>query len=429
MGVISDQTRARLLSPSRRIGHQAPVKGQRACTLLFDESPCAAANVTAGILDALREASAHATFAVYGTTAENYPDRQGKRTKESGRGVRYAHLPDFGADASGGVVNCPHLITEISRSGCTLAASGYRFLPNAARLFSRRKSFSTAADSYEDLCRLLELLPETVTTFLPPFGAEWMADGHSVFDLCNAGGLNCISPAVSYATNFYASNDGKAEAERMVRSVQNRLKNNPACFDGKVIRLDGGLAPTLNRPAVPLAIRQILTLLKEAGYALLTVEELTDRSPFSDLDDSVECNQAACSMLKQGYTVACLGGKFRPNALIQRDMLYAMLVPPHIMRDYIHARLTGTAPQFAVNGRSEKEFWLAPGSPISAGMFYAYEAGWPLGKRQTVLTAKAFAGFLEQASAGKTVNWMPPADRALLKSDIIMALDQLIRTE
>ncbi len=429
MGVFSDQTRARLLSPSRRIGRQAPVKGQRACALLFDESPCAAADVTGTILNALREASACATFAVYGSTAENYPDRPGKRTRESGRGIHYAHLPNFGDDASGGAANCPQLIDAILRSGCTLAASGYRFLPNASRLFSRRKSFQTISDANADLCRLLELLPEPVSTMLPPFGAEWMADGRSAFDLCNAHGLNCISPAVSYASNFYAESDGKAEAERMVRSMQHRLNNNPACFDGKIIRLDGGLAPTLNTPAVPLAIRRILTLLREHGYALLTVEELMERSPFSDLDESVACRPAACSMLKRGYTVACLGGKFRPNASVQRDMLYAMLVPPHIMRDYMQSRLTGAEPQFAANRRTEKEFWLAPGSPISAGMFYAYEAGWPLGKRQAVLTTKTFAAFLEQASAGKTVTWTPPTDRALLKSDIIMALDQLIQTE
>ena len=75
MGLISDRAGVRLLSPARRIRRQAPVKDHRACALLFDESPCAASDVTAALLDALRKASAKATFAVYGSTEALYPDR------------------------------------------------------------------------------------------------------------------------------------------------------------------------------------------------------------------------------------------------------------------------------------------------------------------------------------------------------------------
>ena len=114
---------------------------------------------------------------------------------------------------------------------------------------------------------------------------------------------------------------------------------------------------------------------------------------------------------------------------MQRDALYAMMVPPHIMQDYMISRLIKTEPAYGVNRRYEKEFLMAPGSPASAGMFYAYEAGWPLGKRQAVVTARDFIAFLDRVSAGKTLDWTPPKERALLKSDIIMALDQLIRAE
>ena len=432
MGLISDRAGARLLSPARRIRRQAPVKNHRACALLFDESPCAASNVTASLLDALRKASAKATFAVYGSTEALYPDRCGKREKESGRGIRYAHLPDWQKDTQGGVWHCPELIRQIRADGHAIAVINDTFQPNGRPWFSKRKAFQTAEDSYQSIQKLMSadaLAGTAISTHLPPFGATMLPDGRTVYDVCNALRMNCLSPAVSYAANFYREQDGKAEAERIVRSVQARIQDDSSWFDGKVIRMDGGLAPALNEPAMPLAIGRVLQLLQAAGYELLTVDELVARSPFADLDASAESFEAACDLLRRGYTVGCLGGTFRPDAEMQRDALYAMMVPPHIMQDYMISRLMKTEPAYGVNRRYEKEFLMAPGSPASAGMFYAYEAGWPLGRRQAIMTAKDFAAFLEQVSAGKTLNWTPPKERALLKSDIIIALDQLIRAE
>ena len=136
MGLISDRAGVRLLSPARRIRRQAPVKDHRACALLFDESPCAASDVTAALLDALRKASAKATFAVYGSTEALYPDRCGKREKESGRGVRYAHLPDWQKDTQGGARHCPELIRQIQADGHAIAVSNDTFQPNGRPWFS-----------------------------------------------------------------------------------------------------------------------------------------------------------------------------------------------------------------------------------------------------------------------------------------------------
>ena len=80
---MANQLGMRMLAPARRITKVAPVKGRRACALVFDESPCAAEGVTEAILAALRTTGAKATFAVYGSTAENYPDRRGKAGREA----------------------------------------------------------------------------------------------------------------------------------------------------------------------------------------------------------------------------------------------------------------------------------------------------------------------------------------------------------
>ena len=430
--IFSDSAGMRMLSPARRVSRVAPVKRRRACALVFDESPCAYGGVTESLTAALREAEARATFALYGSTAENYPDRRGRRLRESGRGIRYAHLPDFEADAQGGAAACPELVAEILRSGCAAAAGGYRFIPNGRAFFSKRRAFMTAEESFDDLQRLAELLAAQgagATAYLPPFGAALIADGRSVYDVCNALGLDCLVPAHSFGAQFYTGEDEKAEAERILRAFQARLNANAAYFDGKVVRLDGGKSPRLKEPVAPLVIRRLLALLKDNGYELTTVDGLLARSPFSDLTAEDEAFAAAKAMLDRGYTVCCRDNAFRPNAAVTREELYAMLVPPNIMRDYMLSRLKKTEPVFPLNRRSEKEFLMSPGSAVSAGMFYGYEVGWPLGHRQAAMTPHSFAVFLDKAAAGKRLDWKPPADGTLLKKDLISALDQLIRAE
>ena len=262
---FSDNACMRLLSPARRISRVAPVKGRRACTLVFDESPCAYGDVTGLLLAALQKTASQATFAVYGSTAENYPDRRGRRFSESGRGVRYAHLPDFEADAQGGAADQPELIRAVAGADCGFAAAGYRFMPNGKTPFTRRKPLTTADESFDDLQRLLTLLDTqqiSVTAYLPPFGMTQIADGRSVYDVCNALGLNCIVPAHSFCDRFYTGEDEKTEAKRIYRAFQARLQSNAGFFDGKLVRLDGGKSARLKAPVMPLIIDSLLALLR-----------------------------------------------------------------------------------------------------------------------------------------------------------------------
>ena len=291
---------------------------------------------------------------------------------------------------------------------------------------------TTADESFDDLQRLLTLLDTqqiSVTAYLPPFGMTQIADGRSVYDVCNALGLNCIVPAHSFCDRFYTGEDEKTEAKRIYRAFQARLQSNAGFFDGKLVRLDGGKSARLNAPVMPLIIDSLLALLREHGYELLTMEELLERSPFADLSSEDEGFAEAYDMLKRGYTVCCRGNTIRPYATVTREELYAMLVPQNIMRDYMLSRLKKTEPVFPLNRRSEKEFLMSPGSAVAAGMFYGYEVGWPLAHRRVEMTPRTFSAFLDKAAAGKKLDWTPPEDGTLHKKDIIIALDQLIRSE
>ena len=429
---MANQLGMRMLAPSRRIAKAAPIKGRRVCALVFDESPCAADGVTEAILAALCTASAKATFAVYGSTAENYPDRRGKAGREAWRGVHYAHLPDFESDAEGGAEAQPALLRAIAADGHEVAVSGYRYLSASSALFSRRKTFPDAIALADDLKRVLALTDAagiSVDSYMPPFDAILLADNRSVYDVCNAFGLNVLDPACEYGSGFYAGTDAAAESQRIVRSVRTRLKNDPACFDGRLLRFSGGICPKLQGAATPKALPEVLALLKEHGYEVLSVRELLALSPFEDLSAGDACFSSAKALLEAGYTVACRGNRFRPDAALTREALYAMLIPQHIMRDYMYSRLYRTTAAFALNQKSEKEFYMSPGTAVSAGMFYGFALGWPLERRQTEMTVRGFSAFLEKASAGRSIQWTPPADAQLRRKDVADALLQFITEE
>jgi hypothetical protein len=152
-------------------------------------------------------------------------------------------------------------------------------------------------------------------------------------------------------------------------------------------------------------------------------------SPFEDIAGDDACFVSAKAMLEQGYTVASRGNKFRPDAPVTREALYTMLVPKHIMCDYMRSRLYRTTAAFELNHKSEKDFYMAPGMAASAGMFYAYALGWQLERRQNEMTTRTFAAFLEKASAGRKLQWTAPSDAQLRRKDIIDVLWQFISEE
>ena len=426
---ISERAGMRLLSSARRISDVSPIKGHRACALLFDESPCAMGDATETIIDALRSKDGHATFAVYGSTAENYPDHRGKKGKESGRGVHYAHLPDLEADDQGGAEAHPELVRAILDGGHQIIASGYRMIPADKPLFSRRSVLRTVGEVGDDLRRLTTLCGDPMEAILPPMGGILIRDGFDLYDVCGALGWNCIAPAKTYGMKFYMSDDPRAEAKRLVRSLAKQLRDDPDAFDGMILRFDGGKSPALRAPLMSVAAAAIVEQLTNAGYELITVHELLRRAPFADAEPGDDVFPAARRMTLAGYTVCCRNNCVRPDCTVTREMLYAMMTPRDVMIDYISSRILKTEPVFEQNKLYEKEFLMAPGSPLTAGMYYGYASGWSLEQRHSAMTQATFGKFLDQISAGRDLDWHAPKDGSLTKQDVILALDQLISAE
>jgi hypothetical protein len=102
----------RRLSAVRRIERVFPPPGQLVVAMTFDDGPTASPahpgdgrGLTTALLDTMAAYGAHGTFDVIGTTADNYPDTEGRLGGALWSGRRYDHYPEFGRDELAGVVN------------------------------------------------------------------------------------------------------------------------------------------------------------------------------------------------------------------------------------------------------------------------------------------------------------------------------------
>ncbi|MDR3209815.1 MAG: polysaccharide deacetylase family protein, partial [Oscillospiraceae bacterium] len=130
-----------IFTPSRVIRRVAAPR-ERTVALTFDDGPTklrAGASSGLGdglgepltelILDLLREFGARATFNIFGSTAENYPDTSGAPDTAYAFGKKYEHLAAVGLDDMAGLEACADTVRRLAREGHEPGNRTYRRLP------------------------------------------------------------------------------------------------------------------------------------------------------------------------------------------------------------------------------------------------------------------------------------------------------------
>lgn len=329
----------RYLSPVRRITRVAPVPGRRLVAMTFDDGPTAAPcrpgstrGLTAAILEALAAYGARGTFNVIGTTAENYPDVEGRLNTVYWSGVKYDHYPEFGQDHLAGVVNQPALVRRLLAEGHELANHGYRHIafgpppwPYRARAY-----LPHFAAVVEDLRLLHELVQRefgyTMLLARPPHYIDQTADGRSAYDAYAVFGYNYL--AASFDGGGWKPSCGNygRDVEAMVGALRRALARDPEALNGQIIFQKDGYNMSKESPVAD-ALPQQLELLRRYDYQVVTVSELLELSPFSDLPCDHFAFPAAKKLLESGYLVAYRDNTFRPTQYLTRAELAAMLLP------------------------------------------------------------------------------------------------------
>lgn len=272
---------------------------ERVCAMTFDDGPMnlpACPDLFDGramtdvLLDILDEFNAKGTFDVIGTTAENYPDTKGEEGSPAWGGVSFDHYPAFQKDSFGGAVNCPQLMERMIREGHQITNHGYRHILFGKKpfVYGKRHTLGSLEQVLDDLTSLDQLLrgqygcPMSMSR--PPHYVDRIDADFTSYDAYEKMGYQYL--AASYDGGGWLPSKHEdplqAEIDEMVLPLQKKLEEDPDFFCGQIIFQKDGYNMALRTP-VAMALRKQLQLLTDAGYRVVTVQELLKRSPFADV--------------------------------------------------------------------------------------------------------------------------------------------------
>ena len=331
------QKRSMIMSPVRRIEFVAPPK-ERMCAMTFDDGPTAAPCLPSGrkcltehILDVLKNHGATATFNVIGSTAENYPDFQGKLGTHHVFGTKYDHYACFSQDHLAGALSCTDLLKRLVSDGHEIANHGYRHIIFGAEYFVYRKRefFKNLDEVVADLSRLHDFVKSETGYEINLARPPHYVDRIGRFSKSNA--------YTAYAKMRYhylaASVDGGGylptcgnydkDVKKMVAYLEKLLDNDPNSLSGQIIFQKDGYNMSMESPVAD-ALELQLALLKKYSYKVVTVSELMSHSPFEDVNQNDEGLEAIRELEKQGFAIGFQNNEFRPNERITKEQLIAM---------------------------------------------------------------------------------------------------------
>lgn len=387
----------RHLSVARRIERIAPPRDRLVVAMTFDDGPTAAParpgdgrGLTDSLLRALAEYGAHGTFDVIGTTADNYPDEEGRLGTALWSGIKFDHYPEFGRDALAGVVNQPGLARRIIAEGHELSNHGYNHIAFGPfrMVYGSRTFLGDSEACAADVKRLHDFVRDEfgyeMKLSRPPHYIDRTADGLSSYDVYARLGYNYLAASFD-GGGWLPGMDYKSEVERMVAAVERALKRDPGSLNGQIIFQKDGYNMAKRSPVVD-ALPQQLALLRQYGYQVLTVSELLAVNPVSDVAPADSASAPLRALLAAGYPVA-----YRDNtARLDRPLTVGELA-------FMLARGAG-------GGRAQRPFNGVPTShPYCPSLALAAEQGWlPANLRDAKPEAPIARGDLAVALAAKT---------------------------
>lgn len=315
---------------------------ERVCAMTFDDGPMdlpaspdlyEGRSMTDVLLDTLDAFNAKGTFDVVGTTAENYPDTKGAAGTPAWGGVAYDHYPAFGQDAHGGAVSCPQLMERIIREGHQITNHGYRHILFGKKSFvyGKRHTLGRLEKVVEDLTALDQLVRGqygySMRMSRPPHYVDRIDSAFTSYDAYEKMGYLYLAASFDGAGWLPSKSDNplKDEVDEMVQPMQKKLEEDPDFFCGQIIFQKDGYNMALRTP-VTIGLRRQLEMLTNAGYRVVTVQDLLNYSPFADVgadDPDFEAFRA----LVQTHAIAYSDNTLQPDKPMTCGE-FAMLAAP-----------------------------------------------------------------------------------------------------
>ncbi|MBR4881513.1 MAG: polysaccharide deacetylase family protein [Clostridia bacterium] len=318
---------------------------RKICAMTFDDGPmdlpCApdknsGKSLTDTLLDTLGEYGAKGTFDVIGHTGENYPDVAGKPGSATWGGIKYDHYPDINKDDMGGAENCDRLIRRMLDEGHQITNHGYRHIIFGRKpfVYGKRAYIGDFEETISDLTKLHRLMEQRydykMTMSRPPHYVDKMDGGFTSYDVYTV--MNYWYMAASFDGQGWLPSvltDPEealnAEVEAMICPIREALAKDKNFFCGQIIFQKDGYNMAKRTP-VAYGLGEHLKLLRDAGYEIVTVEELTKESPFEDVGRDDPDFEKLCELSKT-RAIVYDDNKLRLDAPMTYGELAMLLAP------------------------------------------------------------------------------------------------------
>lgn len=335
---FQDEIRARTpvyMSPVRRIERVA--LRERVVAMTFDDGPCALpANpgdgskpLTLSLIETLEKYGARGTFDVVGDTSKNYPDKAGKEGSASWGGVKFDHYPDFKKDEYGGVKSCPELTARILAGGHEITSHTWAHVLFGPKplVYGSRDPLKNIDEVIADLKTMDKHMRDnydySIRLSRPPHYVDKTYDGLSAYDAYAVMNYQYLAASFDGAGWLpLASYD--VEVEATWRPIERALSENPDYFCGQIIFQKDGYNMARRSPVVH-GLEKQLELLSKNGYRVVTVSELLDMCPFSDLSSDDELFESAKKLLERGFCICYRDNTVRADNSLTRAELAMLL--------------------------------------------------------------------------------------------------------
>ena len=275
---------------------------ERICAMTFDDGPMdlpAAPDqfhgraLTELLLDALSEFGAKGTFDVIGDTGLNYPDKAGRNGSAAWGGIRFDHYPDIHQDEHGGAVHNDRIIRRMLAEGHQITNHGYRHILFGKKpfVYGRRVHYGSVHSAVGDLKRLDAWMKENygydITMGRPPHYVDGLNGGFTSYDVYDRMGYQYLAASFDgggwLPSGKRAKDALEAEIVAMTSPIRAALVENPDFFCGQIIFQKDGYNMSRRTP-VAWGLPLQLEILHQYKYRVVTVEQLMEACPFTDVD-------------------------------------------------------------------------------------------------------------------------------------------------
>jgi hypothetical protein len=408
------------ISYSRRINRVKT--NERVCAMTFDDgpmnSPASPSNsdkpLTLILLETLEKHNAYGTFDVIGDTSENYPDNEGKLGTPSWGGVSYDHYPSFACDSNAGAFNCPNLIDRIISGGHQITNHTYKHILYSKKniIYSRRKTLSSFELAEQDLLKLDRFILENHSYKMdfsrPPHYVDRIEKRLNAYDLYSINGYNYLGASFDGA-GWLPCSSYEQEKSAMTEPLEKVLKNNPDALCGQIIFQKDGYNMAMRTPVAE-SLDMQLTILERYGYRVITVEQLFNEHPFSDIDELDDDFELFCELSKK-YAIAYTDNTLHPDNPMTLGELCVLVAPKEeTVNNRINALLQGNKRMASLSSRH----------PYSGAVCWAFKNGLISKSDKKTITRNLTLTDLEMFS--EYINIEQLSDSKLTRRNIFKAL-------